>query len=335
MRVGLCLTLLFVGGLLAWCGRAQTTSPAQEGKEVVLEVAGKTRPAPGRKGVVAPAVLHPVVEVMASAGDRVKKDQPLVKLDDDEPQADLRAKKAALAELGATLARLKAEPRQHEVEEAEAALETYRVAAKAARQFVERLEPAWANGSIPDQRFHDAKADAAKAEADVRAAEARLKRLQRRPFQFEVAELEARIAGAKEAIKAAEAELEHYTVRAPIDGVITWLDVNPGTVSRPGTSVWGEVIDLSEIDVECGLTPEQAERVTVGQKAEVSPDGRPGVWSGEVVFVGVAADAQTGRVPVKVRVKEARGRVRCHIEAKVRFGGQTAGGPAKDAPPIH
>jgi hypothetical protein len=66
MRVGLCLTLLFVGGLIARCGRAQTTSPTQEGKEVVLEVAGKTRPVPSRKGVFAPAVLHSVVEVMAS-----------------------------------------------------------------------------------------------------------------------------------------------------------------------------------------------------------------------------------------------------------------------------
>jgi multidrug resistance efflux pump len=46
--------------------------------------------------VVAPAVLHPVVEVMASPGDRVKKGQPLVKLDDDEPRADVRSRKAAL-----------------------------------------------------------------------------------------------------------------------------------------------------------------------------------------------------------------------------------------------
>jgi hypothetical protein len=38
MRFGLCLTLMFVCGVLAWHGRAQTTTPGQDGKAVVLEV---------------------------------------------------------------------------------------------------------------------------------------------------------------------------------------------------------------------------------------------------------------------------------------------------------
>ena len=61
---------------------------------------------------------------------------------------------------------------------------------------------------------------------------------------------------AKAAIDGNKAELEHFTVLAPIDGAINWLDVYLGTVSRPGTTLWGELLDLSEMDARCDLSPE-------------------------------------------------------------------------------
>src|SRR5947209_17175086 len=59
---------------------------------------GITRPAPGRRGVIAPVPLHPVVEVLVKLGDRVKKGQALVRLDDDEPRAEVRARRATVVE---------------------------------------------------------------------------------------------------------------------------------------------------------------------------------------------------------------------------------------------
>jgi HlyD family secretion protein len=284
-----------------------------------LTVAGKTQPAPGKSAKIAPVVLHPVEEVLVTVGDKVKKDQVLVKIDEDEPKADMMAKKAAVTEMEASLARLKAEPREHDIEEAEAAVETYRVAARAARQLLDRLEPAWAKGAIPEQRYHDAKADADRADADSKAAGARLKRLRKRPYDQEVAELAARVEGARQALEGAKFELEHYTVTAPIDGVVTSLDVVPGTVSRPGTTVWGEILDLSVIDVRCDVTPDQADRITEGQEAEVTREGRSEVQKGQVANVGIAADRQTGKIPVLVRLKNPDMRLRCYIDVKVRF----------------
>jgi multidrug resistance efflux pump len=298
-------------------GAASRAANAAEGS--VLVSAGKTQPAPGKAAKIAPAVLHPVEQVLVAVGDRVKKGQEVVKIDEDEPAADMRARKAAVVELEASLARLKAEPREHDIEEAAAALDTFRVAARANKQLLDRLEPAWKKGSISEQYYHDVRTDAARAEADAKAAEARLKRLQKRPYDQEVAELTARVVGAREALKSAEAELEHYTVTAPIDGIITSLDVVPGTVSRPGTTVWGEILDLSVIDVRCDVTPGQADQITPGQEAEVVREGRSEVLKGQVVNVGIAADRQTGKIPVLVRLKNPDNRLRCYIDVKVRF----------------
>jgi multidrug resistance efflux pump len=331
MRTWRCLFVLLVAVPGLGCGPGAavpdaTPAHAAEGRADADAgwVAGKTQPAAGHVAVIAPAVLHPVEEVLVRVGDRVKKGQPLVKLDDDEPQADVRGKRAALDELRAGLARLKAEPRQEEQDEAEATLENCRAATRASRELLERLEPLWNKGSIPEQRYHEARSALSRCQAEERAAAARLGRLRKRPFELEVAELEARVAAAAEAVKSAEAELEHYTVTAAIDGVVASLEVSPGTVSRPGTTVWGEVLDRSVLDVRCDLTPQQADRVAVGQAAEVAQEGRPDApWKGKVTVVGIAADPRSGRVPVLVQVSDGEKPPRCYVEVKVRF----AGGP--------
>jgi len=307
-----------LGGVVLFLGGSEPlAAKAAEGGPLV--VAGKTQPAPGKAAKIAPAVLHPVEEVLVTVGAQVKKNQVLVKIDEDEQAADTRARRAAVVELEAALLRLKAEPRQHDIEEAEASLDTYRVAADATRELRERLEPSWKKGSISEQHYRDAKADAARAAADFKAADARLNRLKKRPYEHEVAELKARVEGAKEAVKSAEAELEHYTVSAPIDGVVTSLDVVPGTVSRPGTTVWGEILDLSVIDVRCDVTPDQADQITQGQDAEVTREGRTEALKGQVAVVGIAADRATGKIPVLVRLKNPDNRLRCYIDVKVRF----------------
>jgi membrane fusion protein (multidrug efflux system) len=226
--------------------------------------------------------MHPVVEVKVKPGDRVKGGQVLVKLDDDEPRADVRAKKAAV-EIG-------------------------RINLREDRRFLIGAEAAYRKGAFPEKSLHDARNAVLKGEQDQKAALAML--------------------------ASSQAELEHYTVTAPIDGVVTWLTVVPGMVSRPGTTVWGEILNLDVIDVQCEVAAAQADHISVGQTAKVWREQFPdGHWAGEVIFVGVAADERTGLVPVRLHVKDSGERLRCNVEVKVRFGAET-GVPAVAAPKI-
>jgi RND family efflux transporter MFP subunit len=263
-----------------------TTSPtyplaSQQGAPVrvdrsVTDVPGRTECVPGRKGTIAPVPLHPVVEVLVAPGDRVTKGQALVKLDDDEARADVRAKQAAL--------------------------ESARVALQESHRYLGAAEKTYRTGSLPEQRYHEARVAALKAEMDERAAEA--------------------------ACESARAELEHYVVTAAIDGVVSRLEVNPGTVARPGTTVWGEILDLSEIDVRCELSADQADRVSRGQPADVRL-GEETVGSGRVVFVGITVAEGSSLVPVVVRVPNRQGRLRCGMPARVRFNGRLTVGQAE------
>ena len=231
----------------------------------VLEAPGRTQYVPGRKGMIAPVPLHPVVGVLVAPGDRVKKGQALVKLDDDEAQADVRAKQARL--------------------------ENSRIALTESRRYLGAVEKAFQTGAFPEQGYHAARVAALKARMEERVAQA--------------------------ALDSAQAELEHFVVTAPIDGVVSWLDVHPGMVSRPGTTVWGEILDLSKIDVLCELTPEQADRVSVGRPAEVRRCGKEEAAAGQVVFVGITADEATGLVPVIVRLSNPKGYLRGNVAVRV------------------
>jgi RND family efflux transporter MFP subunit len=232
----------------------------------VFEVTGRVGCKTGGKAIIAPVPLHPVVEVLVVQGDRVKKGQTLVKLDDDEPQADVRIKLAAF------------ENAQTQLEEAK------------------RHDIASQNGAaaLPEVLLHQARVQRIKAERDERAAKA--------------------------AWEGSKGELEHYTVTAPIDGVVAWLDVHLGMVSRPGTSVWGEIVDLSEVDVRCDLTLEQVDKVAIGQAAEIRMNKKQEVFGmGRITFVGVSADKVSGLIPVTVRVPNPNWRLRCETPVQVRF----------------
>jgi RND family efflux transporter MFP subunit len=231
-------------------------------------VRGQTQCVLTRKGILAPAVLHPVTEVKVAVGETVKKGQLLIQLDDDEPQADVRMKKAV-----------------HD---------NAWIAMKEAERYLASLEKLQEKGAVSEQRIHDARATALKAEADKRAAKA--------------------------AVDVAMAELEHYVVSAPIDGIVNRLEVHPGMVSRPGTTDWGEVLDLKEMDVRCLLTVGQAELVNIGDEVEVlTADVAKSHGASRVVFIGLAANGDGGKIPALVRLANPEGKLRCEIPVQLRF----------------
>jgi multidrug resistance efflux pump len=328
MRVPCWLVMAPVLGLVSGCGRsggqggpnqalAGERSPGKVGSDS-WEVKGKTQPLPGRLAQIAPVVLHPVEKVYVTAGQWVKKDAKLVEIDADEPKADVRAREAAVKEMEASYQRLLKEPRASEHAEARATLLSAKFNRLAAESHFSRLAPLYRSGAVAEQRFHESKLNRDRTRAEEQAALARLDKLLKRPLVWELNELKARINTARGLLDSAKAELEHYTLTAPISGTISWLDVYPGTVSRPGTSLWGEILDLRQIDVRCDLKSEDADRLAKGQRAKVKSAGR--TFAGKVVMIGIAADRRTGKVPVIVRVRKANNRIRCFVPVTVQFG---------------
>ncbi len=131
---------------------------------------------------------------------------------------------------------------------------------------------------------------------------------------------EAQVPAAEADLVLAQSELKLYNVAAAIDGEIAWLDVSPGTVSWPGAMMWGEILDLREIEIQCDLAPFLAEQVAVGQAAEIALDGKAeAAATGKVVLIGKVAERNTGLVPVVIRMANPQELLRAEVAVKVRI----------------
>ena len=183
---------------------------------------------------------------------------------------------------------------QAKVRAREKELRSIEAKAQYSRRNLDNAERSRSTGAMPENVYNDVRATALSNEAQVPAAQAEL--------------------------ALAESELKLYTVTASIDGEIAWLDVSPGTVTWPGSLIWGEIVDLRELDIRCELAPSQVERVAVGQSAEVWLDGKAeAAATGTIVFIGKVANRNSGLVPVAVRVANVEERLRAEVPVKVRF----------------
>ena len=212
---------------------------------------------------------------------------------------------------GDALIQIDADEPKADVRAKVANLEALQVVLKHANRLKESVDTVQLQGVLSTQRIHEVQAAAEKAAADVRQAKA--------------------------VLEASKFDLEHYTVEAPIDGIVNRLDVHVGMVSRPGTTIWGEILNLSEIDVSCQLTLAQIEKLEssakskvltehgmkyYGHEAEVfNKDTQAKYGTGIVVFIGLEADPATGMVPALVRLDNADYKLRCEVPVEVRFTG--------------
>ncbi|WP_448679118.1 efflux RND transporter periplasmic adaptor subunit [Pseudomonas nicosulfuronedens] len=154
---------------------------------------------------------------------------------------------------------------------------------------------------VDTQRFElareHARAALTSAEASLRFAE----QVQRRNHalkglvaeqavqQADSDELEARsrVELAKVALKTAELDLERSSVRAPVNGIITYADLRPGAYVQAGRGMLA-LVDLDSLRVEGYFQENRLHHVHLGDRAEVSLMGDERQLYGTVVSITAA-----------------------------------------------
>lgn len=260
------------------------------------ELLGATQTLPGHAARVTSSVQGNVLWVLSDGkkssvveGQHVKKGDVIVQLDDRIVKAN-RAKTAALLE---------------ELREQKAQAEVAVDLVKLDRDRLQSLVPGGNGGNIPLV----SKLEMDKVRLSLRDAESKLKAIT------------AREESIKSDLQALDVQLEFYQLRAPIDGHLGTVQAAPGEPLGVGTAVT-EVIDLSEIDVVCPVTPEAAARLKIGQPAWIKTEhdeGEPesGI-AGKVVYIAVQAQADTGNFLVKLRFKNPEQKLLANMVTRVR-----------------
>lgn len=124
---------------------------------------------------------------------------------------------------------------------------------------------------------------------------------------------------AKANLEEARVNYEQGIVRAPMDGVINSLDIDPGEYVDRGTLV-AELVDHSMIRMLFDVPEMDVRYFKVGQSVPVILDALPGAaWIGQVDYVAYKADSDTKTFRVRVVVVNDEGNIRSGMIGRAQF----------------
>ena len=234
-----------------------------------------------------------IKEVNFKEGERVKKGDIIVKLDDSETKIKLELQKAALT--GAEL-------RLHEIEERH----------RLATQNYERLRKLFDEGVISDSALDEVKSQFTTTGK-----------------QYEIAKNS--VNEGRLSVRLTEEELDKTNIRATFDGLISFLDATPGefpsypgyaslegttnlsqaniSSSSSGMKPFCEIIDDSVLKVKVPFDEVDSSKINQGQYTRITSDTAPGkVFDGKVVYVSPVVSKtleQNRTVDVEVDIKKS------------------------------
>ncbi|HXP17103.1 MAG TPA: efflux RND transporter periplasmic adaptor subunit [Terriglobales bacterium] len=220
-----------------------------------------------------------VRKLLVKEGDRVKKGQLLVQLDDAAASSQAAR---ALSQVRAAQADVSAQQNGGNREEV-LTLEAQTVKARTERDNAQRnlqaLQRLQQQGAASPGEVKQAESQLAAAEADLKLIEQKRKDRYSAP---EIAHVEAQKTEAQSAYAAAENILSQLNIRAPFDGIVYSLPIHQGAYVGPGDLVLQEA-DLSKVLVRTFVDEPDVGRLATGQRIELTWDAIPGrIWQGSV-----------------------------------------------------
>ena len=286
-------------------------------------------------------------EVLAREGVRVEKGQILARLDSTIKRIDLKLAESELAAARANLEKLKAGSRPEEIAAAAAAVTQAEATRKRSEAEITsalaRQKEAEANalslgalhktGVISAQEWRKVTTEANRARADVAerkarlaedaarvsAAGERLKLVKIGARGEDLAMARAQMSQRLQRVRRLKVELEYFTVRAPIPGVVTERRIEPGdlAVNRAHlftiaqTDTLRARVRVSELDLPL---------IRIGQGARVELDAYRGrTFSGKLTRLFPSVDPSSRQLIVEVDVQNPDSSLRPGLLARVKF----------------
>jgi len=234
-----------------------------------------------------------VTNLAIEEGQRVTKGQFLLQIDPRNLTSQVNQTEASLAAARATIEQLRVQA------------DSSKASLKTAQDNYARQQQLWKGGLTTKEALDNAENQLRMQTAQANAAERQIE-VQRSRMQQEQASLEN-----------AKYNLSKVRIESPIDGIVTRRNIEEGetvvvgTMNNAGT-VLLTVADMSDVEAQVEVDETDIPNVTIGQKAKITIDARPGqTFSGHVVEIGNSPIQATGSAAsqatnflVKVKVDE-------------------------------
>lgn len=238
--------------------------------------------APGRVEGAGPtlsigvAVGGTVSEVAAREGTHVRAGQVLVKLDCRPLEVEIRTREAHLAAVQANFDRVRNGPRPDEIAVGEAVVRYSQARAEEAAKTRDRTESLQEGVTVTVARILEVRRDARITAAQLEEARARLSLLRAGSREEDIRQAQALREAAAAELDGARARLEQCTVRAPADGLVVDVLVNPGQfLSSAVPQPLLHIVPDGQLRVRAEVDLQDLAHVCASQTAAVSAEAFP------------------------------------------------------------
>jgi HlyD family secretion protein len=296
--------IIAIGGCLVGIGAAiAVTAPAKidvfrgtAGANAQANTQGSEKPAEKRWLAVAPGRVEPpsgmikvaaptmgvVSRVLVKINDTVFAGEPLILLSDEEIQARYLAAESQAGMRKRLRDEQPATGKAADRRRAEDALADAETAVFDAHVAVDKAAIAWRAGSGSNDNLTNARSALVRAQDELGKRQAQLRASSAdAPLPTP---LEAQVASARGDLSFARVNLEKLRIRAPIDGTVLQVNINPGELATPTSlSPLLLIANLSTLNVRAELDERDMAGIKVGQPATIRAAAFPGKeFTGEV-----------------------------------------------------
>jgi RND family efflux transporter MFP subunit len=281
--------ILFMTGVFSPAAKVEVTSVVQAFPSqtfTLLNASGYV--VPQRKSSVAAKATGRLVALYVEEGNKIKKDQIIAQLENDDLAA---SRKQALANVDVSRA---------VYEQAKAELNDAQVSFERQKQLLSRELVAKSDYDTAEARYKKAIATLASADASIKASQA--------------------------ALNGVDVSLEYTRIRAPFDAVVLTKNADVGDIVTPlgaaanAKSAVVTIADMTSLQVETDVSESNIEKLKPGQPCEIQLDAVPDTrFPGTIYMIVPTADRSKATVMVKVRFKTIDSRILPEMSAKVAF----------------
>ncbi|MGA2547630.1 MAG: biotin/lipoyl-binding protein [Rectinemataceae bacterium] len=235
---------------------------------VVSDTSGTVNPVTQSK--VAAQIAGTVAKVLHLAGDWVKAGDTVIQLDDSQLQLSVKMARSALDNAKITLSTTadttnQANPKLAlQVRSGEAAL-------AAAQKNYDSAKALFKVGGATASQVDSAQSQLQLAQANLESAKTDLDQNQKADVQT-LAQLRIAVEQADNQLKQAELNLQYAAVKAPFDGQLSVVNMNPG--EYVGVATIAFVLVSVEKEVDFSVPPTDATHLGVGTKLNFAYEGR-------------------------------------------------------------
>lgn len=283
---------------------------------------------PRKEVEVSSKIIGRIVEMDVVEGRKVKEGDVLLRIDDEEYQAQVDAATGQLAAAQARLAELQAGSRPEEIEAARAAVESAQATLDGRKQDLDRIEALAKERVVARQELDRTRTAYDVALAVLNEARKRYELVRKGPRREEIDAAEAAVRAAFGNLAYARTQLAYTVLRAPITGTILEKLADKGELvtninfggTRGAKSSVVTMADLTDLQVEIDLSENDVGKVRAGQRCQIRLDSHPDEpMDGKVDEIAPMADRQKATVRVKVAIERPRDFVRPEVNARVTF----------------